>query len=174
MGSMDGEEQIKKAYEAILMHDFEQAVEWFGQAIAINPNNAVFHYKLSITCARSNKLSKAIEHAKKAVMLEGAEVQFRLHLQHLQAKELIQQAEGYFTESEEQLWCAVDLLKQAIRLDSLCLEAYLLLGHSYSLLKQYNEAIEAIRECLTLDPQHEIGQRLLLEYQQRLREHMQP
>ncbi|NHN28695.1 hypothetical protein [Paenibacillus agricola] len=166
---MDGEEQIKKAYEAILMHDFEQAVEWFGQAIAISPNNAVFHYKLSITCARSNKLSKAIEHASKAVMLDSTESQFRLHLQHLQARELIVQAEAYFTESEVELWRAIGLLKQAIRLDSINIEAFILLAHGYSLLKLYNEAIDAIYECLKLDPQHEIGQRLLLEYQQHLK-----
>jgi tetratricopeptide (TPR) repeat protein len=169
MGRMDGEEQIKKAYESILMHDFEQAIEWFGQAIAINPDNAAFHYKLSITYARSNKLNKALEHAKQAVLLDGAEAHYRLHYQHLQAKELIQQAEGCFTESGDQLWLAVALLKKAIVLDSLCLEAFLLLGHGYSLLKEYDQAVQAIRECLKLDPQHEMGLRLLEEYQQRLR-----
>jgi tetratricopeptide (TPR) repeat protein len=174
MGSMDGEEQVQKAYEAILMHDFERAMEWFEQAIAINPDNAVFHYKLSITCARSNKLSKAIEHAKEAVNLDAKDPHFSLHLQHLQAKELIHLAEGYFTEPEEQYWYAIALLKQAIRLDSLSLEAFLLLAHGYSLLKYYKEAIEAVRECLKLDPQHETAQRLLREYQQRLREHTRP
>ncbi|MDF2963523.1 MAG: hypothetical protein K0S39_5258, partial [Paenibacillus sp.] len=103
---MDGEEQIKKAYESILKHDFEQAVEWFEQAIAIAPDNAAFHYKLSITYARSNKLSKAIEHAKEAVRLEQSEEHYQFHLQHLQAKELIQQAEKYFEEPEQRIWMA--------------------------------------------------------------------
>jgi tetratricopeptide (TPR) repeat protein len=172
-GQMDGEEQIKKAYESILLHDFEQAVEWFEQAIAINPDNAAFHYKLSITYARSNRLNKAIEHANLAVRLDGDEEYYRFHLQHLHAKELIQQAERYFTEPEEQVWMAISLLKQAILLDSLCLEAFLLLGHAYSLVKEYGPAIQAIQELIKLDPQHELGSKLLQDYQQRLKEYMQ-
>ncbi|WP_230876148.1 tetratricopeptide repeat protein [Paenibacillus validus] len=65
---MDGELAIKKAYESILNHDFEQAIGWFERAIALNPNNASYHYKLSITYARSNKLSKAIRHAEQEIV----------------------------------------------------------------------------------------------------------
>ncbi|WP_240413850.1 tetratricopeptide repeat protein [Paenibacillus periandrae] len=166
---MDGEEQIKKAYESILMHDFEQAVEWFGQAIAMNPHNAAFHYKLSITYARSNKLNKAIEHARQAVRMDSHENTYRLHLQNLQAKAFMIKAERHLTDNEGQLWLAVSLLKRAIELDSLCLEAYLLLGHGYAMLKEYEQAISTIHTLLELDPQHEMGRRLLLEYQQRLK-----
>ena len=57
---MNGENQIQKAYESILGHDFEKAIEWFEKAIAEEPNNAAYHYKLSITFARSNKLIKPL------------------------------------------------------------------------------------------------------------------
>jgi tetratricopeptide (TPR) repeat protein len=172
-GQMDGEEQIKKAYESILMHDFEQAARWFEEAIALNPDNAAYHYKLSITYARNNKLSKALEHANRAVLLDREEENYRFHLQHLQAREYIQQAERYFTEHEDQVWMAVVLLKKAILLDPLCSEAFLLLGHAYSIVKEYGLAIQTIRELIKLDPQHEMGIKLLQQYQLQLKEYMQ-
>ncbi|ULL15592.1 tetratricopeptide repeat protein [Paenibacillus sp. H1-7] len=170
---MDGKELVKKAYEAILSNDFEQAIVWFEQAIAMEPDNAAFHYRLSITYARSNKLSKAIEHATQAIQLEPEEEHFRYHLQHLRAKEIIQQAEKYINESEGQVWMAISLLKQAVALDSLSSEAFLLLGIAYSIAKEYSLAIQAIRELLKLDPQHEIGIQLFEEYRMRLKQYMQ-
>ncbi|OXM88042.1 tetratricopeptide repeat protein [Paenibacillus rigui] len=167
---MDGEGLIKKAYEAILNNDFEQAIEWFERAIAMNPDNATFHYKLSITYSRSNKLHKAIHHATQAMKLDPEEDHYIFHLQHLQARQTIRQAEKYFNGSEEQLWMAVALLKQAIMLDSLSWEAYLMLGLAYSRLKEYSQAIQAIRELLKLDPEHEIGRQLLDEYQLKLKQ----
>jgi tetratricopeptide (TPR) repeat protein len=169
---MDGEKEIKKAYESILMNDFEQAVEWFEQAIAKDPDNAAYHYKLSITYARSNKLGKAVEHANLAVRLEPEEDPYKFHLQHLQAKELIHQAEKWFEEPEQQLWMAISLLKQAAALDSLSTEAYLLLGLAYERLMEYDQAIQAVRDLLKLDPQHEIGLELLAEYRQKLKSFM--
>ncbi|MFH5184716.1 tetratricopeptide repeat protein [Paenibacillus sp. TAB 01] len=170
---MDGDALIKKAYEAILNSDFEQAIEWFERAIAMNPNNAAFHYKLSITYSRSNKLRKAVEHATQAVRLDPEEDHYIFHLQHLQARQTIRQAEKFFHGSEDQLWMAVALLKQAIMLDSLSWEAFLMLGLAYSRLKEYSQAIQAIRELLRLDPEHEIGRQLLEEYQNHLKQYMQ-
>ena len=37
---MDGETCLRQAYEAIFHGDFESAVFWFGQAIAMEPDNA--------------------------------------------------------------------------------------------------------------------------------------
>lgn len=165
---MDGEKQIQKAYAAILSHDFEQAIEWFEQAIELEPDNAAYHYKLSITYARGNKLAKAIEHARTAAELARDEPQYRYHLQILQAKKLIQQAEKYFDPAKEQLHLAVTLLKQAVELDPLATEGFLLLGLAYDGLEEYHLAIQAIREMLKLDPQHEIGLKLLQEYKQKL------
>ncbi|PZE21923.1 tetratricopeptide repeat protein [Paenibacillus xerothermodurans] len=165
---MDGEQEIKKAYASILMNDFEQAVEWFEQAIAIAPCNADFHHKLSITYARSNKLKPAVEHASLAVRLVPGEEQYRHHLQHLQAKELIQQAEKYLEESEPRLWEAISSLKQAVALDCLSTDAWLMLGLAYDRLREYDQAVLALKELLRLDPQHEIGITLLRQFTEKL------
>jgi tetratricopeptide (TPR) repeat protein len=172
MGHMDGEEKIKKAYEAILSHDFEQAIEWFERAIADDPNNASYHYKLSITYARSNKLGKALEHAQTACRLDLRHEEYKYHLQNLQAKELIQKAQTVLNMPSKQLHLAISLLKQAVRLDSLALEAYLLLSVAYAELEEYSKAIESMREVLKLDPQHEYAQTLLTEYQTQLKNYL--
>lgn len=169
---MDGEQRIKKAYESILGHDFEQAIAWFEQAIELEPENAAYHYKLSITYARNNKLSKAIEHAEFAVNLDPRSEPYRYHLQNLQAKELIQQAEKYFHQEPEQLHLAVLFLKQAVSLDPLSVDAYLLLGLAYSGSEQYNLAIQAINEVLRLNPEHEIASNLLMEYRKKLNDYL--
>lgn len=173
---MNGEEAIKKAYEAILKHDFEQAIAWFERAIELEPACAAYHYKLSITYSRSNKLVKAIEHAKRAVELDPEDEHYSFHYQHLQAKELTVQAERLFEESDDRfsrLWLAVALLKQAVDLDPLALEAFLLLGIAYARLEEYSSAIQAVKEMLKLDPNHAIGNRLLPEYEQKWKQYMQ-
>lgn len=162
---LNGEEAIRKAYEAILNHDFEQAIAWFEQAIRLEPKQASYHYKLSITHARSNKLSKAIFHAKEAVRLEPNEEHYLFHLQHLEARRLIVLAETMFEDSPERLWLAATYLEQAAKLDPLSTEALLLLGIAYAKLEEYHLAIRALKELLKLDPEHKIGSRLLEEYQ---------
>lgn len=165
---MNGEHIIKKAYESILGHDFEQAIEWFEQAIELEPNNAAYHYKLSITYARSNKLNQALKHAEVACHLNDKDKEYRFHLQHLQAKELIYKAEKYFASTENDLRIAVSLLQQAVILDPLATEAFLLTGLAYAELAEYREAILALKEVIKLDPQHDIAEKLLVEYQDEL------
>ncbi|CAG7648821.1 tetratricopeptide repeat protein [Paenibacillus allorhizosphaerae] len=170
---MSGEEAIKKAYESILKHDFAKAVVWFERAIALDPDCAAYHYKLSITYARSNKLEQATLHAKEAVRLDPDDEHYTMHYRHLQAKELLFQAEKLFEESDEQLYLAVALLKQAVDLDPLSVEAYLLLSIAYSQLEDYSHAIRAVKELLKLDPNHPIASRLLEEYGLKWKQYMQ-
>ncbi|WP_240762239.1 tetratricopeptide repeat protein [Paenibacillus thalictri] len=162
---MAGTKEIQKAYEAILAGDFEQAIAWFGLAIDREPDNASFHYKLSITYARSNKLREAIKHADMAVQLEPEDAYYRIHLNILQAKELVQKAEKQLQQSNDRLPDCIVWLKTAITLDPLLLEAYLLLGITYERLGEYDPAILAISEVLRLDPQHTTGNRLLARYE---------
>ncbi|WP_235941366.1 hypothetical protein [Paenibacillus puerhi] len=171
---MDGEFAIKKAYESILQHDFEQAVRWFELAIAIKPDCASYHYKLSITYARSNKLQKAIRHAAQASALDPQDEHYSFHLQHLQAKALLVQAERLFEdEDSERLWLAVSLVKRAAEMDPLSLEAFLLMAIAYARLDEYHLAIRAVKELLKLDPAHSIGIRLLSEYELKWKNYMQ-
>ncbi|HEY0827788.1 MAG TPA: tetratricopeptide repeat protein [Bacilli bacterium] len=161
---MDGDQFVKKAYASILAHDFEQAISWFEQAIAADPGNASYHYKLSITCARSNKLHKAIEHAQKAIELNKTREEYQFHLYNLRAKDLIIHAGKYLHYDNRNHLMAISLLKQAIALDPLAIEAFLLMGVAYAGLEDYNYAIQAIKEALVLDPQHETASELLTEY----------
>jgi tetratricopeptide (TPR) repeat protein len=167
-GQMDGEHEIQKAYQSILGHDFERAIEWFDRAIAMEPDNAAYHYKLSITYARNNKLSKSIQHATTAVQLEPTREDYQFHLQNLNARELIFQAGRCFEGEEEQLKQGIDLLKKAIVLDPLALEAYLILGAAHARLRDFPSAILATKEALRLDPNHEIAKQHLMNYHKQL------
>lgn len=161
---MDGEEEIKRAYESILRSDFEQAINWFEQAIALEPDNAAYHYKLSITCARSNRLFRAIEHAESAVRLEPDNDTYRYHLRHLNARELVGKAQRCFDRNQDQLYLAAAYLKQAVSLDPLNVNAFLLLALAHAGLEEYDGAIRALNELLKLNPQHESARRLLDDY----------
>lgn len=167
---MDGDQCIKKAYASILAHDYEQAVAWFEQAIAADPSNGSYYYKLSITCARSNKLHKAIEYAQKAIELNKTRDEYKFHLANLRAKNLIVQAEKYMHYNNRYYLTAISLLKQAIALDPLAIEALLLMGVAYDGLEDYNNAIQVINEALVLDPQHEIASKLFKDYIQKQKE----
>jgi cytochrome c-type biogenesis protein CcmH/NrfG len=65
---------------------------------------------------------------------------------------------------------AVELLKSAVALDPLQVNGFLMLALAYAGLEEYSQAISAIRELLWLDPHHEIGQHLLKQYTEKLRE----
>ncbi|OAS14034.1 tetratricopeptide repeat protein [Paenibacillus oryzisoli] len=154
---MNGENQIQKAYESILGHDFEGAIEWFEKAIAEEPNNAVYHHKLSITFARSNKLTKAVEHAARANELDPANEAFLFHLQVLNARELVEQASRQLTIQSDHAERAIFLLKEAIALDPLAIEAYLMLGEAFAMRKDYARAYQTVMEAVRLEPHHELA-----------------
>lgn len=164
---MNGEEQIQKAYESILVQDFEKAIEWFEKAIAAEPNNAAYHYKLSITFARSNKLMQAIEHASRAAQLEADNEAYRYHLQVLHARELVDKAQKELSSETEHAERAIFLLKEAISLDPLAIEAYLILGEAFAFRKDYGRAYQTVMEALRLEPNHEQAKKQAARYQQK-------
>jgi len=163
---MEGEQEIQKAYESILSHDFEKAIEWFEKAIAVEPDNAAYHHKLSITYARSNRLQAAFEHAEAAVRLVPDYEPYRFHLQTLRARELVEQAEKDIGSDNTQ---AIWRLRQAIGLDPLAIEAYLILGEAYARRHDFAAALQAVQEALRLEPGHEAAVRLVREYEQKIK-----
>lgn len=165
---MNGEEGIRKAYQAILRGDFEQAVVWFEKAIAQEPDNAAYHYRLSITCGRSGRLAKALEHAANAVRLSPEDRSYELHYKRLQAQEKLIQAKAALEQNGNQLYLAVALLKEAIALDPLSAEAYMMLGMAYGELEEFPEAVRALNEALRLHPQHKGAAGLREEYRKRI------
>ncbi|BBH20963.1 hypothetical protein Back11_23080 [Paenibacillus baekrokdamisoli] len=167
---MDGESSLKKAYEAILGGDFEQAIIRFEEAIEEEPGNAAAYYRCSITCARSGKWQKALDYAEQAVKLDPAQQEYHFHLQTVQAKQLVLEAETILsTQTSVKADQALEMLQEASRLDPLNLEALLLLGAAYASLNRLDEAASCALRAIGLDPEHKAARRLLSDVKARRR-----
>jgi tetratricopeptide (TPR) repeat protein len=163
MVGMDGETCLRQAYEAIFQGDFESAIFWFQQAIAIEPLNAAYHYKGSITCARSGKLILAMNYALKAVELNPEDSAYQLNLRMIMARQKILDARSLLSLPAPDIEKSVVLLKEAAQFDPLSAEARLLLGIAYRMQKEYRLALDSLRDALQLEPQNEETKRLLHE-----------
>jgi tetratricopeptide (TPR) repeat protein len=154
---LKAEEYVQKAYFSILSNDFEEAIRWFEQAIAAEPNNADYRYRCSITYARSSRLEQALEHAKHAVRLTPGQDEYKLHLNSLEARRLAGEVRkmlsGSSTPEDQTREKAVNMLHEAVDLDPLCVDAYVLLALAHSELKQFDEALAAVGEAIDLLPQ---------------------
>lgn len=152
---MDENVFIKRAYESILQHDFERAIEWFEKAIEEEPDNASYHYRLSISCARSNKLAKAAQHALRAYQLSPKTETYLLHLNTIIARQLLGRAEDLMREaSPTSLDEAVFALKRALQLNPLLIEAMLLLAMVYEQLGRTSDAWQVVQDARKLEPEH--------------------
>jgi len=166
---MDGNPNIQRAYEAILKHDFEQAIEWFEKAITEEPDNASYHYRLSISFARSNKLGKAVEHAESACRLDSEAEHYRLHLNTLIAKQLLHKADELLLGTDaERLDEAIYVLRRAVQLDPLSVEALVILAIAYERANRLDEAASAVIEAIKLEPGRKEAMELLQQLSRRL------
>lgn len=164
---MNGKKLIQKAYEAILDNDFEQAIRSFKHAIALEPDNAEYHYKLSITYARSGRLTLALQSAEQACALEPAHETYKFHHLHLQALDMVRQAEKLAETGGPRRWkLAIRILREAVRRDPLCLEAYLLMSAVYAELGDFKLAAKSVQEVLKLNPQHESALQHIARYRE--------
>lgn len=159
-----GHAKIEKAYLEIFKGDYEKAIEAFKEAIEFDPSNASFYYKLSITCARSNKLDIAVQAAEMAHSLDPNEPKYKNHYDTLCSRQLCYQAHDLL-EDPYQTVHAVTLLKKAVHLDPLNENAYLFLGLAYARMRDYVQAEHYIKKLLRLHPEHSVGKRLIIEYQ---------
>ncbi|SEN26491.1 tetratricopeptide repeat protein [Paenibacillus sp. OV219] len=161
---MDGDSSsIKKAYEAILSGDFEQAILHFEEAIALEPTNGAAYYKCSITCARSGKWQKSLTLAEQAVRLNPEQMEYQFHLENVKAKALVIEAESILSNSPARTEDALELLHEASRLDPLNIEALLMLGAAYATLSRYDEAAACARDAVRLEPEHSAARRLFAD-----------
>jgi tetratricopeptide (TPR) repeat protein len=151
---MGGEMELKKAYESILSQHFEEAVEWFLRAIERDPDNADYHYKLSITYARSNRIAEALQHARTALRLSPSQSEYFAHVKSLEAREHMLQAGRLIEQGKEGCLLAVAYLRQAIALDPLIEEGYEMLAAALAGVEEYQEAIAALQDLLRLNPEH--------------------
>ncbi|WP_219836560.1 tetratricopeptide repeat protein [Paenibacillus sp. R14(2021)] len=166
---MDVESSVKKAYEAILSGDFEQAILRFEEAIAQEPENGAIYYKCSITCARSGKWQKALHYAEQAVLLDAEHAEYQYHLETVKARGMVSEAEQLLSQSPAHTDQALVLLKEASRLDPLNMEALLLLAAVFASLRRYEEGAACAREALRLDPEHAAARRLFAELKRKSR-----
>ncbi|MDQ0491987.1 MULTISPECIES: tetratricopeptide repeat protein [Paenibacillus] len=152
---MKAEEYVQKAYQCILQNDFEQAVEWFEKAISAQPDHAEHYFRCSVTYARSGRLEQALAYAEHAVRLAPQQDEYVLHLHAQQARQLTEKARKMLDVEKitSQLHRdAILLLEQAIALDPLCGDAFMLLALIYDELSEYELAVQAAREAAALFP----------------------
>ncbi|MCJ8011057.1 tetratricopeptide repeat protein [Paenibacillus sp. KQZ6P-2] len=154
---MKSEQFVRNAYYCILQNDFEGALQWFEAAVLEDPESAEIHYRCSVTYARSNRLEKALEHAHKACALAPDKSEYLLNLQHLQSMKLVQDVKKIIDSGNavpaSELYQAVSMLKEAVRLDPLYGEAYIWLALTYSQLNEHALAISSLKEAIALQPQ---------------------
>lgn len=166
---MDGESCIKKAYEFIFNGDFEQAIFWFEQAIALEPDQATFHHICSVSCARSGKWAKAKLHAEEALRLNPEHDEYRYHLQTVEARLLLLDADLLLAANPPKLTEAVEILIKASIMDPLSFQAFYTLGVVYASLQQYDKATINAREAMRLDPSHSAARRLFADVNRKRR-----
>jgi len=151
---MDGEHCVKKAYEHILNSDFEGAIYWFEQAIAMEPSNASYYNKCAISCVRSGRWAKANNYAIRALELEPHNSEYLYHLHTINARLLLIDADAHLAKTPPNLEEALPLVQEAAKLDPLCFKAFYSLGAVYDGLGRWDEAAASIREAIRLDPAH--------------------
>lgn len=145
-----GRKYIKDAYQAIYENDFQKAIIAFQKAIDCDPENALYHYKLSITYSREGNMKEAINSAKKACQLSQNQT-YKYHLQILLAKNNVFLAKskidtGILTSDIEKM------LIQAQKFDPLNIEAYIVLGIYYGEKKLYELSFKEFELAQKLDP----------------------
>lgn len=148
-----GRDYLDEAYYAIFQNDFERAIKAFKKALELEPTNATYYYKLSITYSRNKDLKNALDAAKKAYELQPNNQTFRYHLQIIHSKNLLHNAivnmkKGPLSKEDEKM------LNQSKKLDPLNLEAYLLLGIYYGEKDLFNKAINEFNSVLKIEPQN--------------------
>ena len=166
---MDGEANIRLAYQSILDGDYEAALDRFEAAIAADPENADYHYRCSITCARSGKWAKAQAYAEEAVRLDGEHEEYRFHLQTIRARLLALEAEQLLSRESPAREEAIARLEEAVRLDPLLVEAYRLLGNCCGALGRYDDAVAWLRTAIELDPGNAAARRWFADYSRKRR-----
>ncbi|CAM3972105.1 tetratricopeptide repeat protein [Paenibacillus alkaliterrae] len=166
---MDGESCIKKAYEFIFNSDFEQAIYWFEQAIAAEPENASYYHKCAVSCARSGKWTKAKQYAESALRLDPEQKEYQYHMQTVEASLLLSEADLLLASVPPRLSEAAELLKRVVVLDPLSFDAFYTLGVIYASLNQLEEAVVNAREAVRLDPSHSAARRLFADVNRKRR-----
>jgi cytochrome c-type biogenesis protein CcmH/NrfG len=96
---------------------------------------------------------------------------YKFHVDALEAKQLLQDAEKQINGKTEP-HLAVEMLKKAILLDPLLIEAFLLLAVAYGELVEFGFALQSAKNAVKLDPQHAEANRLVEEFKYKLKRYL--
>lgn len=120
---------------------YEQAVSYISQAVAISPANAVYHCNLGAAYKLTGQLENAMRCFRRAVELKPglADAQYNLGV----VLDLLQQPAE-----------AAECYRQAIRAKHDHAEAHNNLGNAMQVLGQLDEAAESFRRALRLSPKN--------------------
>lgn len=166
---MNGESYIKKGYEFIFNSDFEQAIYWFEQAIAAEPENASYYHICAVSCARSEKWTKAKVYSEEALRLDPEQMEYQYHLQTVEASLLLTEADLLLSKTPPKLVEAAIRLQQATVLDPLSFQAFYTLAVVYATLDRLDEAVTNAREAVRLDPGHSAARTLFADVSRKRR-----
>ena len=120
---------------------YEEAISFFDQYLEGHPKDARAYYNRGRSYEELGKLEKAEASFKEAVMLEPKDAQYKMSLGICQFK---QKNYSYTVGNMEQI------LKENDR----NVEAYILMGRSYSYMGEIQEAIDAFDSALRLDKEN--------------------
>ncbi|RXT13937.1 tetratricopeptide repeat protein [Ammoniphilus sp. CFH 90114] len=155
-----GKEFIKEAYRAIFQKDYHKAIELFKKAISRDANNATYYYKLSITYARNNNLVDAMESIQQAIRICPDNPLYRNHKVFLEGRKLAKEA-LLKVERGEEVSSVLPLLEKSIELDPINTQSRLLYALVLKKEGMVEDAIDALKELITLDPWHRDAKELL-------------
>jgi tetratricopeptide (TPR) repeat protein len=118
---------------------------------------------------RSAQWEKALRHAEEAVRLAPEQAEYRYYLASVRARIAAEEAKSELASADPDYAAVIAGLKQALELDPLLDEAWLLLAAAYGALGRFDEAARAAREALRLNPAHGEAKRLFADYRRRHR-----
>ena len=98
VGGVSAEQHYKEAMNLLKQDRLEESIEYFEQALGINPNYAPAHNNLGIVLARLGRLDQAIEHFKEAIRLRPDNPSYR---QNLSRAESLKEKEKIHPHEEE-------------------------------------------------------------------------
>lgn len=156
----EGKKRVKEAYAAIFAGDFERAIAAFHKAIELEPDNASYYYKLSITCRRSNRLPEAIKAAEQACQLAPYSHTYRYHYDVLRSLQTTRQALKDLEKNEDNAKIEGEL-DRAIDWDPLNEKAQILMGLLLMRQSRFLEAGRMFQEVIKLQPDNSEAKKYL-------------
>ncbi len=154
---------------------YEEAIECFGKAIQIQPDNAMFYYNRGASYSACKKYKKALLDYNEAIRLDSQHVEtyYNRGIAHYMLKEYDKALadfdmaikfnpqhsyaynnRGFIHEEREEYGSAILDYTLSTKFDSQNVEAYVNRGNVYRKLGEYEKALSDYDVALSLNPQH--------------------